>query len=98
MNCLRLVKRLGTSLTISEQKQAAKTLADCSGAIRIIKGYLEREVISVDKQLNDTNKLYSQEGDTHLLVATMLAKRETQMKLLNLLSEEVELDADPAGD
>ena len=98
MKILKLVKRLGTDLTVAEQKKYGQTLKDCKSGLAIIKSLLEREIIAIDKQLNDTGKLYSSEGDVHLKVAVLLAKREVKMNLLNLLSLEVELDADHSGD
>lgn len=99
MKTLRIVKKLGSDMSPHEEKVAAECLAHSRNAIAIIHTYLQREIISIDNQLNNVHKLYTSSGHPDTYVAALLGERATQMKLLSLLSEEIEiLDADHAGD
>jgi len=68
-------------------------------AVVIIKDYLQMEVIKADKELNNTQALYKHTQNPDSYIGCLLAQRATNMRLLNLLTEEVDiLDADKAGD
>ena len=99
MQCLKLVKKLSSNISPAEERAMAGVLNDSPATINIILGYMEQEIVSIDKKLSNTSKLYSQSGAPHLAVAALLATREKHMKLRNLLIEKDDiLDADHAGD
>ena len=98
MKSFRIVKKF-KGLDSSEERRYAATLNDSQNAVAIITKYLADEVIKADTKLGNTKSLYSGNGDCALQVACLLAEREANIKLLNLLTEKFDLlDADHAED
>lgn len=78
-----------------EERVMARALIEGEQAVEVIVRYLAMQVDDIEKELNNTRKLYSMPGDSHLYVASLLAKREASMNLLLLLTQKIELDVDP---
>ena len=100
MKTIKLISKLVRiqHLTESEKRSTAAALNNSKAVIGCITDYLESEVTAIDKELADPTKLY-QTNRADQYVAFRLAERARNMKLLRLLTEEVEiLDADPAKD
>ncbi|MEE8208091.1 MAG: hypothetical protein V3T88_03940 [Nitrosomonadaceae bacterium] len=100
MKTIKLINKLVRiqSLTESEKRSTAAALNNSKAVIGCITDYLGSEVAKIDKELADPTKLY-QTNRADQYVAFRLAERARNMKLLRLLTEEVEiLDADPAKD
>jgi NaMN:DMB phosphoribosyltransferase len=93
---LRLVKKFH-SATPAEEVNMQAALEAGQVAISIIVAYLEAQVQWIDAKLSNTDALYSKPG-ADLAVAVLLARREVQLKLRNLLLDKIELDADHAED
>ena len=77
-----------------EERVMARALIEGEQAIEVIIKYLAMQVDDIEKELNNTDTLYSKPGDSHLYVAALLAKREASMNLLLLLTKKIELDVD----
>jgi hypothetical protein len=88
MNALRIVKKF-KNLTPAEEREYAVLLNASAGAVGIIIEYLEGTVMAIDRELTDVKSLYSSSGNSHLEVAALLATRSANMKLLELLTQEV---------
>ena len=93
MEVSRLVKKF-RQLDNHEERVMARARIEGAEALEVVVSYLAAQVDAIDKELGCTKALYSQQGDTHLYVASLLAKREANMKLLLLLTEKIELDVD----
>ncbi len=100
MKTIKLVGKLVRiqNLTESEKRSTGAAFNNSKAVIGCITDYLGSEVAKLDKELADPKKLYQNErADTY--VAYLLAERARNMKLIYLLTEEIEiLDADPAKD
>lgn len=88
----RIIKRF-KNLTHSEELSLAQDLIDGANAVELIKRYIQQEIMKLDCKLNQTEKLYAQPS-AHLMVAGLLAKRESLFKLLDLLVTQIKLDDD----
>ena len=77
-----------------EERVMAHALVEGEQALEVVVKYLAMQVDSIDKELNNTNSLYSNGKESHLYVAALLARREASMNLLLLLTEKIELDDD----
>jgi len=98
MKALHLLKKFH-NLTPAEERQMALALKKGKKAIVIIKDFLQLEVLKADKELNNPQAIYKHVQNPDSYIGCLLAQRATNMKLLNLLIEEVDiLDADKAGD
>lgn len=93
MKVVRLVKKFKHQDN-HEERVRAHALVEGEQAIAVIIEYLAMQVDNIEKELNNTSTLYEKKSDPHLYVATLLAKRESSMKLLLLLTEKIELDVD----
>ena len=92
-NGYRIIKKF-KELTPAEEQQMAVQLNSTEETLAIIRAYLEGEVTNLDRQLSDVEKLYQGGGDSHLLVATILSKRATYLKLRTLITEKVVVTLD----
>lgn len=81
-----------------EERVMAHALIEGEQAIEVIVSYLAMQIDDIEKELNNTRKLYNMPGDNHLYVAALLAKREASMNLLLLLTKKIELDVDQTKD
>lgn len=97
MKVCRLLKKF-RNLDPTEERVMAHALRDGEQALEVVVKYHAKEIDTIDKVLDDTDKLYTQHGDNNLRVACLLARRETYMKLLLLLTEKIELDVDQTKD
>lgn len=96
MKTLRLTKQI-KSLSPKEELQVGAALNAAKEGVGYICAYLEQKIISIDKELSNTSTLYSKPSPDRY-VAVLLAKREANFKLLNLLRDEVTLDDDQSED
>ena len=96
MKTLRLVKRL-KNLAPQDERVAAVALNTAREGIQVILDYLSQEIILIDKELSNTAVLYERKNADRY-VGVLLAQREANFKLMNLLREEVELDGDQPED
>jgi hypothetical protein len=96
MKTLRLVKRI-KNLTPHDERVAAVALHTAREGVQVILDYLSQEIILTDKQLSDTSTLYDR-SNADRYVGVLLAYREANFKLMNLLQAEVELDGDQPED
>ena len=86
------------NLTESEKRSTAAAFNNSKAVIGCITDYLGSEIAKIDKELADPAKLYQNERADQY-VAFRLAERARNIKLMYLLTEEIEiLDADPAKD
>jgi hypothetical protein len=92
MKALRIIKKFD-DLTPREERALASTLNECEGAVKIIKDYIELEIVSADKELSNIKTLYSR-PDSATYVAALLAQRAALFKLHNLLTEDVGIEFD----
>ncbi len=100
MMTLRIVSKLERiqNLSMSEKRSTAAAFNNSAAVIGCITDYLNSEIDKTDALLNNPLKLYDNEG-ADLKVAFLIAGRAHNMKLLQLLTEEIEvLDADQAKD
>ncbi len=98
MKTLHLVKKFKHQ-TPEEERTMAGSFKRGRKVIDIIKKYLEMEVLKQDAELNKIEKIYKTVANPDSYIGCLIAQRATNMKLLNLLTEEVDiLDADKAGD
>ena len=100
MKTIKLVNKLERiqSLTISQKRSTAAAFNNSKAIIGCITDYLSSEVAKLDKELASPEKLYqNSKSDTY--VAFRLAERARNIKLINLLTEEIDiLDDDPSKD
>ena len=100
MKTLRIVNKLEKiqNLTTSEKRSTGAAFNNSKAVIGCITDYLGSEIAKIDKELADPTKLYQNErADTY--VAFKLAERSRNIKLINLLTEEIEiLDGDQPKD
>ena len=95
MKVSRLVKKFRNKDS-HEERVIAHALIEGEAAVEVIVEYLAMQIDGIESELNNTKTLYSNPGDNHLYVASLLAKREVSMNLLLLLTQKVELDVDQA--
>lgn len=93
MKVSRIIKKF-RQLDKHEERVMARSLIEGSEALAVVVEYLASKIDTIDKELGCTKALYSQTGDNHLYVASLLAIREANMTLLLLLTEKIELDVD----
>lgn len=100
MKTIKLITNLAKiqNLTPSEKRSTAAAFNNSKAVIGCITDYLSSEIAKLDKELASPAKLYqSNNADTY--VAFRLAERARNIKLLNLLTEEIELlDGDQPKD
>jgi len=100
MKTIKLVAKLVRiqNLTESEKRSTGAAFNNSKAVIGCITDYLGSEIAKIDKELADPTKLYQNErADTY--VAFKLAERSRNIKLINLLTEEIEiLDGDQPKD
>ncbi len=92
MKVNRLVKKF-KHLDPSEERAYAVSLKDGVEALDIVGKYLLMEINKIEHVLEDTESLY-EKSNGHLLVATLLARRQCLGKLYDLLTEQITLDDD----
>jgi len=92
MKVNRLVKKF-KHLDPSEERAYAVSLVNGKEALEIVGNYLLMEVDKIEHTLEDTESLYER-SNGHLLVATLLARRQCLAKLHILLKEQITLDDD----
>jgi len=100
MKTIRLVNKLEQlqNLTPSEKRSTAAAFNNSAAVIGCITDYLDSEIKKADKDLLTPSTLYQKDG-SDLYVACLLAERARNLKLLNLLTEEIDiLDDDPSKD
>lgn len=93
MKVSRLVKKFKHQ-DHHEERVMAHALVEGEQALEVIVKYLAMHIDGIDKELNNTSRLYSNGTESHLYVAALLARREASMNLLLLLTEKIELDVD----
>lgn len=100
MKTLRIVSKLEKiqNLTLSEKRSTGAAFNNSKAVIGCITDYLNSELDKLDRALADPKKLYQNErADTY--VAYLLAERARNIKLINLLTQEIEiLDGDQPKD
>ena len=92
MKVNRLLKKF-KHLDPSEERAYAVSLKDGKGALEIVGKYLLIEIDKIEHLLEDTEELYGK-SNGHLLVATLLARRQCQARLYDLLEQQITLDDD----
>jgi len=100
MKTIRLVNKLEKiqNLTPSEKRSTAAAFNNSKSVIGCITDYLESEIKLIDKELQNPKALY-QNDNASTYVAFRLAERSRNLKLLHLLTEEIEvLDDDHSGE
>ncbi len=100
MKTIKLVSKLVRiqNLTESEKRSTAAAFNNSKAVIGCITDYLGSEVAKLDKELADPKKLYENDKADRY-VAFRLAERARNIKLINLLTEEIEiLDDDQSKD
>lgn len=100
MKTIKLVGKLVRiqNLTESEKRSTAAAFNNSKAVIGCITDYLGSEVDKLDKELSDPKKLYENDKADRY-VAFRLAERARNIKLINLLTEEIEiLDGDQPKD
>ncbi len=100
MKTIRLINKLERiqNLTLSEKRSTAAAFNNSSAVIGCITDYLSSEIDKANALLNNPQKLYT-ESNPELYVASIIVGRANQMKLLQLLTEKVEvLDDDQSKD
>lgn len=100
MKTLKLINTLERiqKLTLSEKRSTAAAFNNSKEVIGCITDYLGSEIAKIDKELADPKKLYQNERADQY-VAFKLAERARNIKLINLLTEEIEiLDGDQPKD
>ena len=96
----RIVNKLERiqNLTIAEKRSTAAAFNNSKSVIGCITDYLSSEIDKADKALLNPATLY-QNSSTGLEVAFVLAERASNIKLINLLTSEIEiLDDDQSKD
>ena len=100
MKTIKLINKLERiqALTLSEKRSTAAAFNNSKAVIACITDYLASEVAKLDKELASPEKLYqNNKSDTY--VAFRLAERARNLKLINLLTEEIDiLDDDQSKD
>ena len=97
---IKLVNKLVRiqNLTEGEKRSTAAAFNNSKAVIGCITDYLGSEIAKLDKELADPVKLYQNERADNY-VAFKLAERARNIKLINLLTEEIEiLDGDQPKD
>lgn len=95
----KLVQKLkSNNSTIGEQIELGTILNNSKSGLALVAEHLAQEIWRADAELSNTSKLYGAMGDSHMKVATLLVRREAYMTLRSLLTDEITLDADNAGD
>lgn len=100
MKTIRLVNKLEKiqNLTESEKRSTAAAFNNSKAVVGCITDYLGSEIAKIDKELADPTKLY-QNNRAEQYIAFRLAERARNIKLINLLTEEIEiLDGDQPKD
>lgn len=92
MKTNRLVKKF-KHLDPHEERAYAVSLIEGKEALEVVMKYLLMEIDKIEHQLEDTETLY-EKSNGHLLVATLLARRQCQARLYDLLNEQITLDDD----
>lgn len=100
MKTIRLVNKLERlqNLTLSEKRSTGAAFNNSKAVIACITDYLSHEIQGIDKELSNPKKLY-ENNNADQYVAFRLAERSRNLKLINLLTEEIEiLDDDQSKD
>jgi len=100
MKTVRLVNKLERiqNLTQGEKRATAVAFNNSEAVVGCITDYLSTEIAKADKLLANPEKLYK-ESNSDTYTAFVLAERACNLKLLNLLTEEIEvLDDDQSKD
>ena len=100
LKTVKLITKLARiqNLTESEKRSTAAAFNNSKAVIGCITDYLGSEIAKIDKELANPKKLYENDRANEY-VAFRLAERACNIKLINLLTEEIEiLDGDQPKD